>query len=212
MSEPSLSRRVFLAGTSLVALVPAGIALPRRAWASAKVGEAAPTFSLNATTGKAVSLADQRGKIVVLEWTNHECPYVRKHYESGNMQALQKEETGKGVVWLSVLSSAEGKQGYSTPEQANATRKKWNVVSTATLLDPKGEAGKLYEAKTTPHLFVINPEGKVVYMGAIDDKSTSDPADIKTAKNYVKAALDEAMAGKPVTTVSTTPYGCSVKY
>lgn len=180
--------------------------------ASPKPGDAAPDFTLKDSDGKSQTLSSYKGKYVVLEWFNEGCPFVKKHYESGNMQALQKEATAKGVVWLSVISSAEGKQGFSTPEQANATRKRWNIASTATLLDAKGEAGRLYEAKTTPHLFVINPEGKVVYMGAIDDKPSSDPADIKTAKNYVKAALDEAMAGKPVTTVSTTPYGCSIKY
>ncbi|HEX5035974.1 MAG TPA: thioredoxin family protein [bacterium] len=180
--------------------------------ASPKPGDAAPDFTLKDSDGKTQTLSSYKGKYVVLEWFNEGCPFVKKHYESGSMQALQKEETGKGVVWLSVISSAEGKQGFSTPEQANAARKKWNIASTATLLDAKGEAGKLYEAKTTPHMFVIDPEGKVVYMGAIDDKPTSDPADVKTAKNYVKAALDEAMAGKPVATVSTTPYGCSVKY
>lgn len=180
--------------------------------ASLKPGDAAPDFTVTDSDGKAQTLSSYKGKYVVLEWFNEGCPFVKKHYESNNMQTLQKEALGKGVVWLSVISSAEGKQGYSTPAEANATRKRWNVAATATLLDTKSEAGKLYEAKTTPHLFVINPEGKIVYMGAIDDKSSSDPADVKTAKNYVKAALDEAMSGKSVTTASTTPYGCSVKY
>lgn len=180
--------------------------------ASLKPGDTAPDFKVTDSDGKLQSLSAYQGKYVVLEWFNEGCPFVKKHYESNNMQALQKEATGKGVVWLTVISSAEGKQGYSTPAEANATRKRWNVAATATLIDSKSEVGKLYEAKTTPHMFVINPEGKVVYMGAIDDKSSSDPADIKTSKNYVKAALDEAMAGKPVTTAATTPYGCSVKY
>lgn len=180
--------------------------------ASLKPGDAAPDFTVKDSDGKSQTLSSYKGKYVVLEWFNEGCPFVKKHYESNNMQALQKDAVGKGVVWLTVISSAEGKQGYSTPAEANATRKRWNVASTATLIDGKSEAGKLYEAKTTPHMFVINPEGKVVYMGAIDDKSSSDPADIKTSKNYVKAALDEAMAGKSVTTAATTPYGCSVKY
>jgi len=212
MSEPSLSRRVFLAGTSLVALVPAGIALPRRAWASAKVGEAAPTFSLNATTGKAVSLADQRGKIVVLEWTNHECPYVRKHYESGNMQSIQKEAVGQGVVWLTVISSAPGTQGHVSASQADELTTTRKAGPTAVLFDPTGTVGKAYGATNTPHMYVVDKAGMLMYAGAIDDRPTSRKSDVPGAHNYVRAALQSVAAGQPVKTPVTRAYGCTVKY
>ena len=175
-------------------------------------GDPAPDFSLTDSNGKAQTLSQNKGKYVVLEWFNEGCPYVQKHYKSGNMPDLQKQYTGKGVVWYSIISSAPGKQGNVTAAQANARVKEWNAAPSAVLLDPEGKVAKLYGAKTTPHMYVINPEGKLIYTGAIDDKATSDVEDIKTAKNYVKEALDQAMAGKPVATSATVPYGCSVKY
>lgn len=189
----------------------ASLALPMKSWALA-VGDAAPDFTLTDSNGKTQTLSQSKGKYVVLEWFNEGCPYVQKHYKGGNMQGLQKQYAAKGVVWYSIISSASGKQGHGTPAQVNARAKEWNAASSAFLLDTDGKVGKLYAAKTTPHMYVISPEGKVIYMGAIDDKATSDPEDIKTSKNYVKEALDQAMAGKPVATTATVPYGCSVKY
>ena len=175
-------------------------------------GSAAPDFSVTDSKGKTQSVSQYKGKTVVLEWFNPGCPFVVKHYGSKNMQKLQEEFTGKGVVWLTIDSSAPGKEGHLTAEQAEKQITEWKIKSSALLLDPDGKAGQTYGAKNTPHMFVINPEGKVVYAGAIDNKATPNPADISSSTNYVKAALDESMAGKPVTTASTKPYGCSVKY
>ncbi len=177
-----------------------------------RVGEAAPDFAGTDSNGKAHKLSDYRGKVVVLEWHNQGCPYTKKHYESGNMQKLQKEWTAKGVVWLTIISSAPGEQGYVTAEQENEYLKKTNSAPTAALLDPSGAIGHLYGAKTTPHMYVINPKGRLVYEGAIDDKSTADAKDIAGATNWVQAALTEVAAGKQVATPVTRPYGCSVKY
>jgi peroxiredoxin len=177
-----------------------------------RVGDAAPDFTGTDSNGKTHKLSEYRGKYVVLEWTNNGCPYTLKHYESGNMQALQKDWTAKGVVWLTVLSSAPGEQGYMTAAQENAYISKENADPTAALLDPTGVIGHEYEARTTPHMFVINPSGKLIYAGAIDDHPTTDTGDIKSSKNYVSAALTEAMSGQPVATSYTRPYGCSVKY
>lgn len=179
---------------------------------AARVGEPAPDFTVKDTKGKEHTLASFKGKFVVLEWHNQGCPYVKKHYESGNMQALQKEWTGKGVVWLTVISSAPGLQGYVTPTEADAYVKEKSAAPTAVLLDASGTMGRAYDAKTSPHMFVIDPNGRLVYNGAIDDKPTSDKADIPGAKNYVSAALTEALAGKAVTMPTSRPYGCSVKY
>ena len=179
---------------------------------SPPVGSTAPNFSATDTHGKAVSLADYKGKYVVLEWFNPECPFVKKHYGSGNMQKLQENFTSKGVAWLTIDSNAPGKEGSLKPEQANKTMADWKVHSTALLLDSDGKVGKAYGAKNTPHMFVINPEGKIVYEGAIDSKASPNPDDIASSTNYVKVALDESMAGKKVTTPSSRPYGCSVKY
>jgi peroxiredoxin len=192
-----------------IAVLALAIVLVARA---ASVGQQAPTFSGKDSQGKTESLAQYRGKYVVLEWTNRDCPYTQKQYNSGNMQALQREWTGKGVVWLTVLSSAAGEQGYLDAAEENAQMEKVHAHPTAAILDPSGEIGKLYSAKTTPHMFVIDPAGKLIYAGAIDDKATTDTADVKTAKNYVSAALTEAMAGQPVQVAATRPYGCSVKY
>ena len=181
------------------------------AWA-AEVGQPAPAFSLTDSTGTARSLADFHGAFVVLEWFNKDCPFVRKHYDSGNMQRLQEAYTAKGVVWLTVVSSAPGKQGYVTPEQANAVIRERGAHQTALLLDPDGAVGRRYGAKTTPHLFIINPEGVLIYAGAIDSIPSTDQADLGGAENYVRQALDEAMTGHPVSIPETPSYGCSVKY
>jgi peroxiredoxin len=187
-------------------------ATPLFAGDSPAVGTNAPDFSVSDSKGKTHSVSQYKGKYVVLEWFNPECPFVKKHYGSGNMQKLQEEFTAKGVVWLSVDSSAPGKEGNLTPEQAEKKMAEWKTHSTALLLDQDGKAGQAYGAKNTPHMFVINPEGKMIYAGAIDSKATPNPADIASSTNYVKAALDESLAGKPVTTPSSRPYGCSVKY
>jgi peroxiredoxin len=179
---------------------------------SPKVGSAAPEFSATDTKGKTHSLAEFKGKYVVLEWFNPDCPFVKKHYGSGNMQKLQQEFTGKGVVWLTIDSSAPGAEGNLTPDQADQKMKEWKGNSTAFLLDNDGKVGQTYGAKNTPHMFVINPDGKLIYEGAIDNKPTPNPSDIATSTNYVKVALDESMSGKPVTNANTRPYGCSVKY
>ena len=179
---------------------------------SPAVGTNAPDFSLTDSKGKTQSVSQYKGKYVVLEWFNPECPFVKKHYGSGNMQKLQAEFTGKGVVWLTIDSNALGLEGYLTAEQANAKMTEWKTKQTALVLDPDGKIGRSYGAKNTPHMFVINPEGKIVYEGAIDSKATPNPADITGATNYVKMALEEALAGKTVTTPSSRPYGCSVKY
>jgi peroxiredoxin len=180
--------------------------------AAVRVGEAAPKFTATDSNGHQQSLSQYKGKYVVLEWHNQGCPYTKKHYESGNMQKLQKLWTAKGVVWFTVISSAPGEQGYVDAAQENEYVKRMNAAPTAVLLDPSGNLGHLYGAKTTPHMFVINPQGQVIYEGAIDDKSTSDAADISGATNYVTAALEESMAGKQVAVATSRPYGCSVKY
>ncbi|MCE9614709.1 MAG: thioredoxin family protein [Lentisphaerae bacterium] len=172
----------------------------------------APAFTLTDIAGKAHSLADYKGKYVVLEWTNPECPFVKKHYGSGNMPRLQQTYTAKGVVWLTVNSSAAGKQGNRDAAAWVTWLAEQHAAPTALLLDPDGTAGHAYDAKTTPHLFVINPEGEIIYEGAIDDRPTWKPEDIDGAKNYVSGALDAAMAGKPVEPALTAAYGCSVKY
>ena len=180
--------------------------------AAAKVGDPAPDFTATASNGKTVRLADYRGKFVILEWHNNGCPYVGKHYNSGNMQRLQKQWTSQGVVWLTILSSAPGKQGYVTASEENDYLAKEQAAPTAALLDTTGEIGHLYDAKTSPQMVVINPQGVVIYSGAIDDKPTTDLQDVQGATNYVSLALEQAMAGKPVQTPATRPYGCSVKY
>jgi peroxiredoxin len=181
---------------------------------AATVGQTAPTFTGKDSQGETISLDRYRGKYVVLEWTNRTCPFTKKHYDSGNMQALQQEWTAKGVIWLTVLSSspAHVSDGYLTAAEENAQMARVHAHPTAAILDPTGEIGKLYSAKTTPHMFVIDPQGKLIYDGAIDNEPTTDTADVKTAKNYVSAALTEAMAGQPVEVASTRPYGCAVKY
>jgi alkyl hydroperoxide reductase subunit AhpC len=193
----------------LIAVLAVGLAAMSFA---AEVGQPAPDFTGQGSDGKTYHLSDFRGKFVVLEWHNQGCPFVRKHYNSGNMQKLQKQWTREGVVWLSVISSAPGKQGYVTAKEENAYLKKMKASPTAVLLDPEGTIGHLYDAKTTPNMFVIDPKGTLIYSGAIDDKPSTDPEDIPGAENYVTAALVDAMAEKPVHISTTLPYGCSVKY
>ena len=180
--------------------------------AAPKVGAPAPGFSLTDSKGQTHSLGDFKGKYVVLEWFNPGCPFVQKHYKSENMQELQKKFTGKEVAWLTIDSSAPGTQGYLTPEEANKQMTDWKMQPTALLLDPQGKVGHEYGATNTPHMCVIDPQGKLIYTGAIDNRPTYDPADVKGATNYVAAALDESMAGKPVSTPMSRAYGCSIKY
>lgn len=178
----------------------------------AMVGEAAPDFTLTSAKGQEYTLSNYKGKYVVLEWINFECPFVKKHYGVGNMQTLQEMYTEKDVVWLTICSSAPGKQGNFTGDELANRISTQKMMSTAYLVDADGSVGRLYGAKTTPHMFVIDPSGKLIYAGAIDDKPTANPDDVPGAKNYVVGALDAAMAGKEVPTRTSQPYGCSVKY
>ncbi|MDW8200395.1 MAG: thioredoxin family protein [Cyanobacteriota bacterium SKYGB_h_bin112] len=180
--------------------------------ADVSVGKPAPNFTAVDSNGKSHQLSDFKGKVVVLEWTNHECPFVRKHYESENMQKIQKQATEKGVVWLSVVSSAPGNQGYVDGAKANSLTKERNASPTAVLLDPDGKLGRLYGARTTPHMFVIAADGTLAYMGAIDSIASSNKADVAKAENYVTKAIEQVLKGEPVTNAVTQPYGCSVKY
>jgi peroxiredoxin len=189
-----------------VALVPVSAA------AQAVVGSPAPNFTATDSHGQTHTLSEYRGKYVVLEWHNRDCPYTHKHYVSGNMEALQKEWTAKDVVWFTVISSAPGKQGYVTDTEENEYLQQMHADPTAVLMDPEGKLGRLYDAKTTPEMYVIDPEGKLIYEGAIDNRPTTDVSDIKGADNYLSDALTEAMAGKPVEHPYTRSYGCSVKY
>lgn len=196
--------------TSLTAMA---FILPASSNAAApEVGKLAPDFETTDAAGNPFKLSDHKGSIVVLEWTNHECPFVVKHYGSGNMQKLQEETTAKGVKWISINSSAEGRQGNINPEEALKVVEEQGAKSTVKILDPSGTIGKLYDAKTTPHMFVIDTEGTLAYAGAIDSNSSPNPASIEGADNYILAAVDELIAGKEVTTAQTQPYGCSVKY
>jgi peroxiredoxin len=180
--------------------------------AEVEIGKPAPNFTLPDTNGKTHSLADLKGKYVVLEWYQPDCPFVRKHYRSGNMQALQREYTAKGVVWLSIDSSAPGEEGNYPADQLNQFAARDGAARTALLLDPAGNIGRLYGAQTTPDMYIIDPSGNLVYKGAIDNKRSTDLEDVKTATNYIKSALDALLNRKPVPTSSTRPYGCSVKY
>lgn len=181
-------------------------------WGAVETGAEAPDFKLTDTAGAEHNLSDFAGKYVVLEWTNRHCPFVVKHYSEGDMQALQELMTADGVVWLQVVSSAEGKQGYLTPAEGEALRKSQEMHSTAMLLDPSGTVGRQYGARTTPHMYLINPEGTLIYQGAIDSIKSARHSDIAKAKNYVQAAYASAKAGEPIEDTTTVPYGCSVKY
>ncbi len=182
------------------------------AFATATVGQPAPAFTATDASGKTVSLADFKGKHVVLEWVNPGCPFVVKHYSSGNMQGTQKDATAKGVVWLAVNSTAADAGDYKKPAEMAQWMQAQKAAATATLMDADGKVGRAYGARTTPHMYIVDPQGKLVYAGGIDDKPSTSVADIPGATNYVKAALNETLAGKPVTQASTRPYGCSVKY
>jgi len=175
-------------------------------------GAPAPAFTLTDTSGKTVQLSDYRGKFVVLEWTNPECPFVRKHYNSGNMQGLQKQWGARDVVWLTINSTNAASSEYKSPAQMSQWLDGQGASPKAALIDGTSATGRAYAARTTPHMFVIDPSGSVIYNGAIDDRRTTNLADAKAAHNYVRAALTEAMDGKPVTIAATSPYGCSVKY
>ncbi|MFZ5550954.1 MAG: thioredoxin family protein [Pseudomonadota bacterium] len=198
--------------TTTAAVLCLGALAAGGAMAQAAVNQPAPAFSVQDASGRTVSLGDYKGKHVVLEWVNPGCPFVQKHYNSGNMPAIQKDAVAKGVVWLSISSTAKDASDYKSPADLGAWQKSVSAVPTATLMDTDGKVGKAYGARTTPHMYVIDPQGKLIYAGAIDSKPTAKVDDIKGATNYVGQALNEALAGKPVSQPSTTPYGCSVKY
>lgn len=196
--------------TLLAAAFVALAAIP--ATAAPALGKPAPSLQAVDADGRTRSLAEFKGRTVVLEWTNEGCPYVQKHYTSANMQGLQKKAVADGIVWLTILSSAPGHQGYLTGAGARAWKAKTGAGSTALLLDPTGAVGRAYEARTTPHMYVVDAAGALVYMGGIDDRPTADPASLKGATNYVAAALADVEAGRQVAKAATRPYGCSVKY
>lgn len=193
-------------------IAAAALVLTAPALASATVGQPAPAFTATDSQGRTHNLADFRGRTVVLEWTNADCPFVQKFYSVGEMQKLQAEARQQGVVWLTVNSGAPGKQGHVTPAEANAKMKAQGFNSTAYLPDPDGSIGRAYGARTTPHMFVIDPKGTLVFAGGIDNIPTANPADIGKAQNFVRAALADLAAGRPVATPTARPYGCSVKY
>ncbi len=211
MTHSRMTRRDTLVLGGLAALA-APLGLIRPALAAPKVGAPAPGFATVDSNGKEHALADFGGKTVILEWTNHDCPFVRKHYGTGNMQALQRQATGDGIVWLSIISSAPGTQGYVEGAEANRLTDERKAAPSAVLLDPKGVVGRSYDARTTPHMYIIDPGGTLVYMGGIDDRPTANWDDVKGANNYVRAALADLAQGRPVATPVSRPYGCSVKY
>lgn len=198
-------RRSLLAASSL-------LVLPHGAWAVPSVGQAAPDFTLKDIGGKSVKLSDYKGKHVVLEWTNPGCPYVRRHYDVGNMQSTQAHALAKGVVWLSINSTDKAHYDYQEPGKLGAWLTQQRANPSALLMDEEGVVGKAYGARTTPHMYIVNPKGRLIYAGGIDSIPTGRPDDIAKAINYVKAGINEALAGKPLTAASTAPYGCSVKY
>jgi peroxiredoxin len=208
-------RTVLAAGLGGAAAIALDVALaPTIAYpsAQARIGAAAPAFTLSDSNGKTVSLADFKGKTVVLEWTNHDCPYVRKHYGGNAMQALQKKWTAQGVVWLTLISSSPGTQGYVSAGEANKLTAERGAAPSDVLFDPKGDVGRVYGAQVTPHMYVIKGDGTLAYMGGIDDKPTTRLDDLKTARNFVDAALAEVAQGKPVSVTTSRPYGCTIKY
>jgi peroxiredoxin len=208
-------RTVLVAGLGGAAALALDVALaPTIAYpaAQAKIGAPAPTFSLADSNGKTASLADFKGKTVVLEWTNHDCPYVRKHYSAKNMQTQQREAAAKGVVWLTSASSATGEEGYVTAQQANELTKRRDAAPAAVLLDPQSKIARAYGATVTPHMYVIDATGVLVYKGGIDSIPSADMADIPKAKQYVRVALDDVLAGRLIAEASTRPYGCTLKY
>lgn len=206
MTKPYVHRRALTALFVVIGL------LGSSAVAAPMLGQLAPAFRVADATGRTRTLAEFHGRMVVLEWTNNGCPYVGKHYGSGQMQALQRQATGDGVVWLTVVSSAPGFEGYMTEPQARAWKAKVGAASSDVLLDAKGVVGRAYDARATPHMFIVDQTGRLVYMGGIDDRPTSDPESLKGAHNYVAAALADLKAGRPVAEPVTRPYGCAVKY
>jgi peroxiredoxin len=206
MTKFMIPRRTLLAGSAAVALMPSA------AFAAADVGKAAPLFTATDSNGKTHALEGYKGKIVVLETTNHDCPYVAKHYRAGNMQAQQKEAAAKGIVWLTVASSAPGQQGHVTPAQANELTVKRGAAPAAVLIDPESKVARAYAATVTPHMYIIDAGGILVYKGGIDSIATSSDSDIPKATQYVRVALGEMLAGKPITNASTRAYGCTLKY
>lgn len=205
----SVSRRALLGTVAAVGLIAS---LGGAAIAQPQPGKAAPDFTAVDSKGKTVRLSELKGKTVVLEWTNQDCPYVRKHYETSTMQSLQRDATADGVVWLTVSSSAPGFQGHVNALEAEKLTADRKAAPTAFLLDPEGKIGRAYEARVTPHMFVIDKAGLIAYMGAIDDRPTANHDDVKGARAYVREALSAIKSGQPVRTTSTRPYGCSVKY
>lgn len=210
----TMTKRTLFVGAAGVALAAgAGVAIfTRDAEAAVETGAQAPAFSVRDASGATRTLAEFQGRTIVLEWTNHGCPYVRKHYDSGNMQTLQREAIAAGVVWLQVISSAPGEQGHLDGAGVAARLRTDNAAPTATLLDASGAVGRAYGARTTPHMYVINGQGRLVYQGAIDDRPSARPASLEGATNYVRAALADVASGRAVATPESTPYGCSVKY
>ena len=204
-----LSRRG-LAALAVAGLVAGTVATEARA--TAAVGQPAPEFSAVDTNGKARKLSEFRGKTVVLEWVNPGCPFVRKHYDSANMPGLQKEFAGKDVVWLAINSTEKAASDYLPPAQLAAWFKEKSGAPTATLMDEDGTVGKAYGARTTPHMYIVDPQGRLVYAGGIDSIPSARASDIKTATNYVRQGLNEALAGKPISTATSQPYGCTIKY
>jgi hypothetical protein len=205
-------RKIIFTALCLGALVGFAVSAQSTSVTSALVGQPAPDFTLQGSDGKPHSLSEYKGKYVVLEWTNPNCPFVHKFYDSGTMQKLQTKETAKGVVWLRINSGAVGHDGYQTASDLASYEKSNHVAATASLMDPDGQVGHSYGARTTPDMYVIDSKGVLIYAGGIDNKPSTDAADIATAKNYVVAALKESMAGEPVATPTARPYGCSVKY
>jgi len=208
----SFSRQLVLLALAAGAALPVAAAPSTTGAATATLGQPAPAFSARDVAGKTVSLADFRGRHVVLEWVNPGCPYVAKHYGSGNMQATQREATAQGVVWLTVNSTSVGAADHRRPADMAGWMQQQKAAATATLMDTEGQLGRAFGARTTPHLYVIDGLGRLVYAGAIDNRPTANPADIAGATNHVKLALAESLAGKPVSTPATRPYGCSIKY
>ena len=212
MMKLTRARNAILPAVAVIAAVALTGALTGAASASPKIGEPAPAFSGLDSSGQKISLQDYKGKTVVLEWTNHDCPYVRRHYATGNMQKLQKEVAASDIVWLSVISSAPGAQGHVSGKQADDLTVSRKAAPAKVILDPAGKIGRLYAARTTPHMYIVNAGGTLVYKGGIDDNPTSWGKIEPDTKNYVRLALSEMKAGKAVSNPSTRPYGCSVKY
>lgn len=205
----AVTRQSFIAGLVLVGLSLA--ADPALAQSGPRIGAPAPAFSALDVDGRTRSLSEFAGKTVILEWTNHDCPYVRKHYNSGTMQSLQRDMTKEGIVWLSVVSSPPGEQGYVTAAQAKELTTSRNAAPSDLLLDPKGAMGRAYRAQTTPHMYIIDGKGRLVYAGAIDDKPSASAASLNGAKSYVRQAVAEMKAGKPISEATTKAYGCGIK-